>query len=42
MALAADLVIVEVEEILDAALNPNEIIIPATCVDYIIDINKWK
>ncbi|STQ85587.1 3-oxoacid CoA-transferase subunit A [Helicobacter muridarum] len=42
MALAADLVIVEVEEILDTALNPDEIIIPATCVDYIVDINKGK
>ncbi|RDU61701.1 CoA transferase subunit A [Helicobacter sp. MIT 14-3879] len=36
MAMAADLVIVEVEEILQEALNPNQVIVPGIVVDYII------
>lgn len=36
MATAADVVIVEAEEIVEGALNPNEIIVPGIFVDYII------
>lgn len=40
MAMAADLVIVEVEEILDSALNPNHVVVPGIAVDYIVDSSK--
>lgn len=36
MATAADIVIVEADEIIDGALNPNEIVIPGIFVDYIV------
>lgn len=36
MAMAADLVIVEVEEILDTPLNPNSVVVPGIAVDYIV------
>lgn len=36
MATAADVVIVEAEEYIDGALNPNEIVIPGIFVDYIV------
>ncbi len=40
MAMAADLVIVEVEEILDKPLNPNSVVVPGVVVDYVIDGRK--
>lgn len=36
MAMAADLVIVEVEQILDEALDPNRVVVPYVAVDYIV------
>lgn len=36
MAMAADLVIVEVEEMLDTPLNPNSVVVPGIAVDYIV------
>lgn len=40
MAMAADLVIVEVEQVLDSALDPNRVIVPFVAVDYIVDSSK--
>ncbi|MGL5123287.1 MAG: CoA transferase subunit A [Fusobacteriaceae bacterium] len=40
MATAADVVIVEVDEIVEGALNPNEIVIPGIFVDYIVQGGK--
>ncbi|RAX52061.1 branched-chain amino acid dehydrogenase [Helicobacter sp. 16-1353] len=40
MAMAADLVIVEVEEVLDKALNPNSVVVPGVAVDYVVDSRK--
>lgn len=37
MSMAADVVIVEVEKMLDRVLNPNEIIVPGVVVDYIVE-----
>lgn len=42
MAMAADLVIVEVEQILDEALDPNRVVVPFVAVDYIVDSSKEK
>ncbi|MGL4947008.1 MAG: CoA transferase subunit A [Cetobacterium sp.] len=36
MATAADIVIVEADEIIDGALEPNEIVIPGLFVDYVV------
>lgn len=40
MAMAADLVIVEVEQFLPNALDPNAVIVPSIAVDYIVDSSK--
>lgn len=40
MAMAADLVIVEVEQVLDSALDPNRVVVPFVAVDYIVDSSK--
>lgn len=40
MAMAADLVIVEVEQVLDSALDPNRVVVPFVVVDYIVDSSK--
>lgn len=40
MAMAADLVIVEVEQVLDTALDPNRVVVPFVAVDYIVDSSK--
>lgn len=40
MAMAADLVIVEVEQILDEVLDPNRVVVPYVAVDYIVDSSK--
>lgn len=40
MAMAADLVIVEVEQVLDTALDPNRVVVPYVAVDYIVDSSK--
>ena len=40
MAMAADIVIVEVEEMIDGALDPNLVVIPGVVVDYIVESNK--
>ncbi|MGL6065045.1 MAG: 3-oxoacid CoA-transferase subunit A [Fusobacteriaceae bacterium] len=40
MATAAGVVIVEVDEIVEGALNPNEIVIPGIFVDYIVQGGK--
>lgn len=40
MAMAADLVIVEVEQVLDSALDPNRVVVPYVAVDYIVDSSK--
>lgn len=40
MAMAADLVIVEVEEVLDSALDPNRVVVPYVAVDYIVNSSK--
>lgn len=42
MAMAADIVVVEVEELLDEPLNPNHVIIPGVVVDYIVESKKEK
>ncbi|NDJ27870.1 branched-chain amino acid dehydrogenase [Campylobacter sp. MIT 12-8780] len=42
MAMAADIVIVEVEEFVDGALDPNQVIIPGVVVDYIVESKKEK
>lgn len=42
MAMAADLVIVEVEQVLDEALDPNRVVVPFVAVDYIVDSSKEK
>ena len=36
MAMAADLVIVEVDELLDKPLDPNRVVVPGVAVDYIV------
>lgn len=36
MATAADIVIVEAEEIIDGCLDPNEVVIPGIFIDYIV------
>lgn len=36
MAMAADLVIVEVEEMLSTPLNPNNVVVPGIAIDYIV------
>lgn len=36
MAMAADLVIVEVDEMLETPLNPNSVVVPGIAVDYIV------
>lgn len=40
MATAADIVIVEADEIIDGFLNPNEIVIPGIFIDYIVKGGK--
>lgn len=40
MAMAADLVIVEVESILEESLNPNAVVVPSIAVDFIVDSSK--
>lgn len=40
MAMAADLVIVEVEQFLPNALDPNAVIVPSIAIDYIVDSSK--
>lgn len=40
MALAADIIIAEVEEILSTALDPNAVVIPTTLVNYVVDIKE--
>lgn len=40
MAMSADLVIVEVEEILKTPLNPNSVVVPGVVVDYIVESTK--
>ncbi|RAX59189.1 branched-chain amino acid dehydrogenase [Helicobacter monodelphidis] len=40
MAMSADLVIVEVEEILETPINPNNVVVPGVVVDYIVDSRK--
>lgn len=42
MAMAADIVIVEVEEFIDGALDPNQVIVPGVVVDYIVESKKEK
>lgn len=40
MATAADLVIVEVEEIMDGAMDPNEVDVPGLLIDYVVENKK--
>lgn len=40
MAMAADIVIVEVEEFIDGAIKPNLVVTPGVVVDYIVESKK--